>query len=137
MSVLRRNTTSGEIEFSEAEWTPWGTIDCFVQMEETGEIIPYHCTPYDEVEYGQELWNLINTKYLDQVAPLPEEKRYAAWVSEVRAERNARIAYTDWTQLPDVPEETSTKWAEYRKALRDVTSQEGFPYEIEWPVEPV
>lgn len=30
----------------------------------------------------------------------------------------------------------SSDWAEYRQALRDVTKQEGFPFEIQWPEKP-
>lgn len=54
----------------------------------------------------------------------------------VRAERNDRLANTDWTQSRDVPEETAIKWAPYRQALRDVPNQLGFPFSIEWPEKP-
>lgn len=55
----------------------------------------------------------------------------------VRADRNARLAASDWTQLADVPlsEEEKATWATYRQALRDVTNQED-PFEITWPVAP-
>ncbi|MCK7581117.1 MAG: phage tail assembly chaperone [Chromatiales bacterium] len=58
----------------------------------------------------------------------------AAW--RARAERDRRIAATDWTQLPDVAEATKLKWQDYRQALRDVTTQPGFPERIDWPVAP-
>lgn len=54
----------------------------------------------------------------------------------VRADRDARLAATDWTQLKDVPAEVSQKWAAYRQALRDVPEQMGFPLAIDWPVAP-
>ena len=38
----------------------------------------------------------------------------------LREERDRKIAATDWTQLPDVPEATRTAWQTYRQALRDV-----------------
>jgi hypothetical protein len=53
----------------------------------------------------------------------------------VRAERNWRLAACDWTQLADAPVD-SLAWANYRQALRDVPSQPGFPWEVQWPVEP-
>ncbi len=31
---------------------------------------------------------------------------------------------------------TSGSWAQYRQALRDLPTQPGFPYQIEWPVKP-
>ena len=58
----------------------------------------------------------------------------AAWAS-VRAERNRRLVASDWTQLPDVPSATKAAWADYRKSLRDVTTQTD-PLGIVWPVEP-
>lgn len=59
----------------------------------------------------------------------------AQQASEVRASRNARLAECDWTQLADSPVDKEV-WATYRQALRDITSQEGFPLNIEWPVKP-
>jgi hypothetical protein len=53
----------------------------------------------------------------------------------VREDRNHRLADCDWTQLPDAPVDHA-EWAAYRQALRDVTSQPGFPWSIEWPQQP-
>jgi len=53
-----------------------------------------------------------------------------------RAKRNKLLAECDWTQAKDVPDLTSSKWTEYRQALRDITSQEGFPTNINWPQSP-
>ena len=58
-----------------------------------------------------------------------------AW-SDVRKDRDARLAGTDWTQLPDVPLSTKEAWAAYRQALRDITEQPGFPHDVQWPQEP-
>ena len=30
----------------------------------------------------------------------------------------------------------SDEWREYRQELRDITTQEGFPHNVEWPNEP-
>ena len=38
----------------------------------------------------------------------------------LREERDVRLAVTDWTQNPDVPDATKTKWQAYRQALRDL-----------------
>lgn len=54
----------------------------------------------------------------------------------VRSERDARLRATDWTQLPDVPEETQEAWRPFRQALRDVPEQEGFPHDVKWPEAP-
>lgn len=54
----------------------------------------------------------------------------------VRAERDALIGATDWTQLGDVPDVTRQRYVEYRQALRDVPQQPTFPRGIAWPVSP-
>lgn len=56
--------------------------------------------------------------------------------SDVRTERNTRLADTDWTQARDVPEAIAAKWAPYRQALRDIPEQSGFPFFVEWPEKP-
>ena len=55
--------------------------------------------------------------------------------SSVRSIRNERLKESDWTQIAD---STANKavWATYRQALRDISSQEGFPWVITWPVQP-
>ena len=52
-----------------------------------------------------------------------------------RSERTRRLEECDWTQLQDAPVNQQA-WANYRQALRDITSQSGFPWEIEWPSKP-
>jgi hypothetical protein len=54
---------------------------------------------------------------------------------EVRGERNFRLTVSDWTQLSDAPVD-SVAWASYRQELRDITTQEGFPWEVVWPEQP-
>lgn len=52
-----------------------------------------------------------------------------------RAYRNTLLTDSDWTQLSDSPADTLA-WATYRQALRDVTAQAGFPWDIAWPEKP-
>ena len=54
----------------------------------------------------------------------------------VRQERSAKLKDCDWTQTADSPVNKET-WATYRQSLRDVPSQEGFPWTITWPTEPL
>ncbi len=53
----------------------------------------------------------------------------------VRADRNKRLADSDWTQVADAPVDKAA-WAAHRQALRDVTAQEGFPWNVQWPEQP-
>jgi hypothetical protein len=67
----------------------------------------------------------------------------AAWIAgadtrmaaQVRAERSAKLAATDWTQGADTPQATKDKYAPYRQALRDVPAQAGFPNTVVWPTQ--
>ena len=53
----------------------------------------------------------------------------------VRQERSAKLKDCDWTQTADSPVNKEV-WATYRQSLRDVPSQEGFPWTITWPTQP-
>jgi len=53
----------------------------------------------------------------------------------MRDQRGEKLKDSDWTQVADAPVD-KTVWATYRQALRDVTTQTGFPWTITWPDEP-
>lgn len=61
--------------------------------------------------------------------------RTADAASAIRYERNQLLSACDWTQLPDAPADAAA-WATYRQALRDISSQAGFPWNVIWPTEP-
>ena len=63
------------------------------------------------------------------------EQRTAVQASLVRLQRSERLAQTDWTQLPDSPVDPEP-WATYRQELRDVPEQDGFPWQVQWPLIP-
>ena len=58
----------------------------------------------------------------------------AEQAKNVRATRDQKLASTDWRFRSDMT--PSQEWIDYCQALRDVPSQEGFPWNITWPVEP-
>ena len=67
-----------------------------------------------------------------------EAKRIAIEIAyaEIRAERNAKLVATDWTQLRDVPVDMKA-WEAYRRALRDLPATIADPTEpIDWPEPP-
>jgi hypothetical protein len=55
---------------------------------------------------------------------------------QVRSERDRLIAETDWTQGKDIADSVSAKYTTYRQALRDVPTQTGFPWDVQWPTKP-
>lgn len=66
-----------------------------------------------------------------------EEKEYEdiKMASEMRQIRTMRLAGSDWTQVADAPVDKAA-WSMYRQALRDITTQAGFPWAVEWPTQP-
>jgi len=61
----------------------------------------------------------------------PEQHKVKA--VEVREARDLLIGKTDWSQCADIDQSTKDKWVPYRKALRDVPQQAGFPFSVVWP----
>lgn len=83
-------------------------------------------------------WSISDQATYDKGLPQAEaeyQRKTAEMASQVRSERNARLAASDWTQLADAPVDKAV-WATYRQALRDITSQAGFPLDVQWPQEP-
>ena len=64
-----------------------------------------------------------------------DAERLAQAAEAARRERNQKLTACDWTQVADAPFDHEA-WAAYRKALRDITQQPGWPEKIEWPAEP-
>ena len=62
-------------------------------------------------------------------------RRDAEQGENVRRTRNQKLTESDWTQLEDSPVDKAI-WATYRQALRDVPSQESFPWTVQWPEHP-
>lgn len=67
-----------------------------------------------------------------------ENKPIEATESEVKAKRKELLSESDWTQIPDNQLTTEQKalWSQYRQALRDITSQESYPFNVIWPTKP-
>ena len=58
----------------------------------------------------------------------------AEQAQNVRADRNRRLGETDWRFRTDM--NPSQAWKDYCQALRDVPSQAGFPWTVQWPTQP-
>jgi hypothetical protein len=59
----------------------------------------------------------------------------AEQATNVRRTRTEKLKDSDWTQVADAPVDKAA-WATHRQALRDITSQTGFPWTIDWPETP-
>ena len=92
-----------------------------------------------EIPLSSEDVNYINNKYWrDGFNDKPiKPGKYYIWINyqwdfdsvafwtDLRVERNLKLADADWTQMPDAPltGEKKAEWATYRQALRDLPSQ--------------
>lgn len=71
------------------------------------------------------------------------DAEYSAWLlgqdvaqtALVRSERNRLIAETDWRVIKALESQEPLDFAivEYRQQLRDIPSQPGFPWNVDWP----
>ena len=66
---------------------------------------------------------------VEETDPLSEE-------DYIRFERDMRLGWCDWTMMPDTDDAHREAWIAYRQALRDLTSQPGFPDNVVWPKQP-
>ena len=68
------------------------------------------------------------------VEQLPQDKAEA----NIRSRRDRSLQETDWIVIKayERGEGIPAEWEVYRQALRDITAQEGFPYNVTWPLKP-
>ena len=99
----------------------------------------YQYSQYDGIEQIEGKWY---TKYtLGPVFTDAEEeaayktRKDAEQAANVRTSRNDLLTKCDWTQIADSTADKPV-WATYRQALRDVTAQDGFPWNVTWPEQP-
>ena len=67
-----------------------------------------------------------------------QEDKFKDAVDKALKARSQLLLSSDWTQLPNGPLtlEQQQTWATYRQALRDITKQSGYPFNIIWPSAP-
>lgn len=92
----------------------------------TEKLVPV--TPY--VEAGQVFTVAVQAK-----SQAEQDADTDSQAAQVRSQRNRLLADCDWTQLADSPVDKAA-WATYRQALRDISAQAGFPWDVEWPHDP-
>lgn len=115
----------------------------FIENDNT-ETVNYVARKSDSALTGKYIYQqIVDGKFEGQISDVGLD--IDPWTKEVipdrteelvKMERDMRISVTDWTQMADVAEETKQKWATYRQALRDITTQPGYPQNVVWPAAP-
>jgi hypothetical protein len=83
------------------------------------------------------IWNLETEQWQE-----PENYQQLLFneaASKVKRERQRLLTATDWTDTVSASTrlENYNEWQSYRQALRDITTQEGYPFNVIWPTQPV
>ena len=133
MALIRQE--SGEFVFRNPVWTTTGTIAVEVEHDLYGWI-PFNASPNDPEDHGRELFELLTTTYAHEVEPCPGSKFYEVTKSDVNARRDKELANSDWVMTVDSQVANQSEWIAYRQALRDITEQVGYPYEVFFPSKP-
>lgn len=115
-------------ELKKHGWLPWNLVEITVEADEVYGPSSIVISDSAVVE--------TQTKRKKTSDELAQENAQKA--SEVRAERDRRIAETDWIVIKNLElnQNVPGVWEVYRQALRDVPSQAGFPDNVTWPVKP-
>jgi hypothetical protein len=113
-------------------------IDLYVTFSHYPNEIPFTAHPNDCEEHGRVIFQRALAGEFGEIAEYvpPPPNTIEQESALVREMRDRLLAETDWTQAFDVPQTTRDKWTEYRQLLRDVPQQEGFPFQVIWPIKP-
>ena len=65
-----------------------------------------------------------------------ENSRPARRIAELRRQRDALLAETDWTQARDVTLSNDSAWQTYRQQLRDLPASQSDPDDVVFPTKP-
>ena len=90
---------------------------------------PQHVTMKAMTGRQQRAWEADRRRAAAEAANLNME--------QLRAERDRRLASSDWTELPSAANRVDADaWAEYRQALRDLPAAVEDPDDPVWPTPP-
>lgn len=127
------------MNYRNAEKNREGLINCEIQHPTYGWI-PFQASPNDTQAHGRALYQRINND--PDLHHETDEEYSERKALIVRAIRNSKLngevdpIISNSIRFNELPVEKQDAWKAYRKALLDISLQEGFPLEIEWPTKP-
>jgi len=109
------------------------------EMLASYDVYPY--TRPTPAEYDNLVWRLIDGDFVQdaeghwslpyklEALPIDQAER------NIRSRRDGLLQETDWIVIKSYErgQNIPAEWELYRQALRDITEQAGFPYEVTWP----
>lgn len=124
-------------------------VDMDSVVEKTRDEEVYY--EFDAFEMFTQATNEYITEKVDELLQLLKTKEYNDLADAIRGKRNQLLLDSDKYMVIDrLNLDTSSaikflaslknifanNWTYYRQALRDITSQPNFPYEVSWPQKP-
>lgn len=105
----------------------YGCFRVYIGTPPADSILTHRILRADMPIFNGTRWEI---NYYSEPLPLEHASR------NVRAERDMRLSTTDWVVTKSIESGSPipTQYSEYRQALRDISLQEGFPWNISWPV---
>lgn len=86
----------------------------------------------DEFGIWRQTWSVVAMSEAEKIKADADQAEF------VRAKRTALLYQSDWTVIKALESNTPQNFdvAVYRQALRDITAQDGFPWDVQWPTKP-
>ena len=108
-----------------------------IEEEETEKIMYKYYAFRIKLEYSEQVNDYIEENYETLLNNAKEHDR-SIHAKAIREKRDRLLNESDWTQANDtaLSHEMVEAYRVYRQALRDITSQEEFPYNVIWPEKP-
>ena len=119
---------------------------CTILFKGCRNPVKFYASPHAEDPFQREMYERLKSGQFGEVKdgvgeiyitipPNQKELEEAAI-----AKRNQLLLESDWTEFParqaTMTDAQKAGWAVYRQALRDLTTQQGFPWDPEWPTTP-
>jgi hypothetical protein len=130
-----------------------GRIKCFYKLPEGQIEQQLRCDEdaYLETEATTDQYVDINTLELVNIPEKPHDYSEFNWQTKqwqdnfeiakdaALSKRQQLLIESDWTDTYSASTRLTNynEWQIYRQALRDITKQEGYPFNVIWPTQPV
>lgn len=131
-------TTVSNLKWADAAHT---SIECLVDFVDLGQL-PFGAVANDIEPHGQEIFARCISGEFGPIAEYtpPPGPTVEGMSLFVRDQRNTLLTQSDWTDTLSAKtrlgDELYDAWQAYRQALRDITSQSGFPFDVIYPTPP-
>lgn len=145
--MLKQFTVDDIVEVTKASWMMGvDAVWCNILFKGCKNPVEFYASPFANNDFAKEMYTrLKNGEYGELYHGFgkwyrTQPKEQDQVEAEVVAKRNQLLLESDWTELPLAQDRLTNNqkeaWLTYRQSLRDITTQQGFPWDPEWPTKP-